>query len=109
MIIRILIAFLILSILGMGIAFLDMPEWYYEYLRVLLCSTSLATGIYDLKRANIFWVAIFLFLAVVFNPIMPFHLHSKTNWLILDVVAACIFTLKIYIYWGSSSFRNYLQ
>jgi hypothetical protein len=100
---------LYVSILAIGMAFMNVPEFYFDILRVTVCFTAVNVIINDYKTANPFWILLFGFIALIFNPIFPISLHSKENWIILDSICVFVFAIKIYIYSTTSSFKNYLE
>ena len=66
------------------------PYSYYILLRwvILLSSAAVAYSFYNLKLQG--WALVFVAVAILFNPIMPFYL-SKSEWVILDFIGACLF------------------
>ena len=76
----------IASTIVIGIGLFDMSGVFYTLLRFVVCVTA-CIGFVAARRAKVEdWVAVFAVLAVVHNPVMPFYLHSKALWTIVDLV-----------------------
>ncbi|NQU35542.1 MAG: hypothetical protein HQ521_20130 [Bacteroidetes bacterium] len=85
--------FICAAILLLGI--LELPIWYYFFLRVIVSVTSVIVVIIELRNEGIsVWYIIFGFIGIIFNPIIPIYLNNKGIWVVLDVIAAIIFISK---------------
>lgn len=87
-----------LSIITGALLILAIPPWnysYYIFLRwvVLISAVILAYG-YG-KSKHVGWAYVFGGIAVLFNPLIPFHL-TKSVWVIIDLVTATSFFLSAY-------------
>lgn len=81
--------------LASGILFLlgiptGWPYSYYILLRwaILVSSAAVSYGFYNSKLQG--WALVFVAVAILFNPIVPFYL-SKSTWVIMDFIGACLF------------------
>lgn len=70
----------IASTLAIGLGLLRMPFGYYTLLRVVLCLTSALGFAGARSRGDNRWVWIYAVLAIVYNPILPVKLGSKSLW-----------------------------
>lgn len=70
---------------------------YYVLLRFVVCGVC-AYGAYlaaEIKKNG--WVWILGGMAILFNPILPFHLGRDT-WAIVDIVTAIILLLSLFLF-----------
>lgn len=72
------------------------PVPYFAYYQLMNWVVVGAAGIvawraYEMNRLSVMWV--FIFVAVVFNPLAPLHLRADV-WQIVDIVAAVLFLLS---------------
>lgn len=76
----------------LGIALSPLPYGYYMLTRVvvLLAALPVANTTYQRDKAFTAWVALFVIVAVIFNPVVPLHLTRRV-WMILNVAAANLF------------------
>ena len=67
---------------------------YYQLLRWIIAGsgTYLAYSSYNAKKE--FWTWVFVGIALLFNPIIPFHFLRDT-WQSIDVITAIIFFISI--------------
>ena len=71
-----------------------LPIGYYTFLRIVICIVSVILLFFP-KNGNISWHHIINGLvAIMFNPIIPIYLHSKTTWMVIDMVAAVWFIIQ---------------
>lgn len=82
----------------LAIGCFPLPIGYYTFLRLVTCGSAIAIIVADSKRgmnfSNILWAIV----ALLFNPIFPVYLHSKTVWAIIDAATAILFAYKTYYY-----------
>lgn len=90
-----MILFLI-PIMLLLLAIADMPSGYYVFMRIVVCFACciVAYNAYNDKNSISVGVVIFGLMAVLFNPIVPIYFHDKDIWIVIDVIAAIIFTIK---------------
>ena len=63
------------------------PYAYYQILRWVVTIAALV-GAYDAHEAKrTYWIAAFVAIAILFNPIAPIHL-DKITWSLIDLVVA---------------------
>ena len=81
----------IVPAVALAIALFPLPYGYYKLLRVVVCLAAIVIAAHSYDKPNAgAWPLAFIALAIVFNPIIPLHLH-RAVWLPVDVVAALIF------------------
>ena len=82
--------FKFLASLLLLIALLQMPYDYYQFLRWFITVASVFS-VYTLAiRNEPIYMWFFIVLAILFNPIEPFHLQRET-WKIIDILGATVF------------------
>ena len=85
------VLFIPIGILAIGI--LPLPIGYYTLVRIVVFITMgyLAWQYFEAKDNTLVWV--FGFFAVLYNPILPIYLHSKTLWIVFNIttIAALIY------------------
>jgi hypothetical protein len=81
------------SLLFLGVA--NMPIGYYNFLRIMVTIGAVLIIIQELKDGTGMWVVIFGIVAVLFNPLIPVYLGKKENWLLIDLISAVLFLVKV--------------
>ena len=76
------------------IAIFGLPYGYYTFLRLAVTGMSLyaAFGLLEKGSGN-FWVM--LFIALLFNPLIPINL-SKDIWMLINIITGSYFTVTAY-------------
>jgi len=74
----------------------DWPYAYYQLLRWIVCGVGAYSAYvaYTQKRRG--WTGIFVVIAILFNPMVPFYLERGT-WQVLDIIAAIPFLAFAFI------------
>lgn len=85
-------AFWIFPVVLLLVAVLPLPYAYYIFMRVVVCGAALyiAFSENEVSKGVNFWVCALLGVAVLYNPVVPFHLSRKV-WLILNIATALFF------------------
>ena len=88
--------FKIVAILFLLGALANNPYGYYQFLRwvILIIGTYSAYSAY--KIGSKAWTWIFVTIAVLFNPIIPFALQRGT-WQSIDIMVAIVFFISLFI------------
>lgn len=73
-------------------AIFSLPYGYYQLLRLIVCGVAVWTSWSFYKSKLTTWAIIFLFVAILFNPLEPVYL-TKGAWVPLDFITACLFVL----------------
>ncbi|KAF0144670.1 MAG: hypothetical protein FD156_1684 [Nitrospirae bacterium] len=77
------------------LAFGDHPYGYYQLLRWVTCGTSTYSAFIAHSIGKKFWIWVFGITALLFNPLIPFHL-SRDIWSIIDVAVGILFLVSIF-------------
>jgi hypothetical protein len=85
----------------LAFAVFPMPYGYYGLLRFCVASVAVYCA-YDAwkKKAEGYYLIGFLFVAVLFNPLIPVY-FDKTIWAGIDVTLACAF------FWFGKNYKEY--
>ena len=76
------------------IAIFGWPYGYYEFLRLVVTGISLYAAFGLLEKGTVnFWIM--LFIALLFNPLIPIHL-SKEIWILINIIFGSYFTSTAY-------------
>jgi hypothetical protein len=88
-----------LPIFMLSLSFFHLPYGYYTLLRIIVtgCAGYLAHLEYVLNKNLSIYFSLLIFLAVLFNPIIPIH-FSKSIWGGLDIFAVIIFGLHAVVF-----------
>ena len=78
------------------IAVLHLPISYYTFLRTVVTLGATLVIIKSSVAKEYVWIAIFVVIAIVFNPFFPIYLYQKTKWLWVDLLAALLFLIDLY-------------
>lgn len=76
-------------------AVLKAPREYYWLLRTIVFIGALLVLIKN--GYHIYWMLLFGFVAILFNPIFPIFLHEKLYWMPLDILTGILFLLEVII------------
>jgi hypothetical protein len=95
-----MIALAVVSTCAVGLGLLAMPFGYYTLLRVVLCLTSAVGFAAARKRSDTLWSWVYAALAVIYNPLFPLKLGSKSIWIGLNVLTLAV------LWTGASRFRG---
>lgn len=80
------------------LAITKLPIGFYTFLRIFVTLVSILVIVSELKAGLNFWVILFGFIAITFNPIFPIYLGHKSNWKVIDIVCGIIFLTKSFYY-----------
>ena len=76
------------------VAIFGLPYDYYTFLRLAITGLSLYAAFELLEKGSVnFWVM--LFIALLFNPLIPIHL-SKGIWILINIISGSYFTFIAY-------------
>lgn len=78
------------------IALAKLPYGYYTLLRIVVTVCAIVLAAEIKKRDNIgAWFVAFVFVALLFNPLIPIHL-TRGVWAPIDVGCALMFAAHMY-------------
>jgi len=63
------------------------PYNYYKLLRWVVCGVTAYITFLSIKQERYFWAILTGIFALLFNPLIPFHL-DRDVWQIIDLIAA---------------------
>lgn len=87
----------LLSIVMLLFALADNPYIYYQILRWVVGCTIGFSAYLAYENKKVFWAFVLGIIAIIFNPITPFHL-DRDIWAFLNIVAAFMLILNIIFY-----------
>jgi hypothetical protein len=68
----------------------DWPYAYYQFLRFVVCGVGAYVAWVSYNSKHVWTTWLFGLVAVLFNPLIPFHL-SREIWQAVDVACAALF------------------
>jgi hypothetical protein len=87
----------ILLLICAGLLFvglMDLPIGYYTLLRIIITIGSVLVVVSEYQNGLNFWIISFGLIAILFNPLMPIYLNSKSAWMPIDIIGGIIFIIK---------------
>ena len=87
--------------LGLGlllfIASAPLPYGFYTFTRIIICGFSLVLFYQNFNASDkkSSWAWFFLFLAVLFNPLIVIHMQKEV-WTIIDIILGLFFVFLAY-------------
>lgn len=78
------------------IALAKMPYGYYTLMRLIVCGTFIIIFFQSLDLKNLFWIIISVTLAVLYNPILPFHL-GKDVWVPINIISIVLMLVSFFL------------
>jgi len=88
----------VVSAIILMLSFFSWPYGFYTLLKLVVTAAAIYYTYYLYKilaRQN-FWFWGFVFIAILFNPIVPVTLGDKSIWLIIDVIVAIFLLVGIF-------------
>ena len=85
---------MLVSIVILSVGIFPMPSEYYMFLRIVVFCSAIASFIWfplDYLKEK----AVMAIIATVYNPIYPIYLHSKSAWILINLLTIW-FNFKIY-------------
>lgn len=80
----------IISGLMLLLALGSLPGAYYEYLRTIVCITSIFIATDSFVNKKYTWAWIFVGIGILFNPFYQIYLQ-KESWQIIDIISGVLF------------------
>ena len=78
----------------LGIGILPMPIGYYTLLRLVVCCSAIYYAYNFKQNGDIVSMLIFIFIAILYNPIFPVYLYEKWLWIVVNIITAILFFIK---------------
>ena len=77
----------------LGLALSSMPQGYYTFLRLVVCSYALFVFFHEIRK-DLSWRAIVpALLALLYNPVFPVHFEDKDIWRALNITSIVLFSV----------------
>lgn len=73
-----------------------LPIGYYTFLRIVVCIVAVILLFYPKSESVTYCHIINGLVAILFNPIIPIYLHSKTAWVVIDAATAGWFLYQMF-------------
>ena len=71
-----------------------LPVGYYTFLRIVVCIVSVVLLFYPKSKSITYRHIINGIVAILFNPVWPVYLHSKTAWVVIDAAVTVWFVFQ---------------
>mgnify|MGYP006873000762 CR=1 FL=1 len=71
-----------------------LPVGYYTFLRIVVCIVAVILLFFPKGKGITYRHIVNGLVAILFNPIIPVYLHSKTAWVVIDAVVAGWFVVQ---------------
>jgi hypothetical protein len=78
------------------LALAKLPIGYYTFLRIAVTIVSGIIVAEELKNGINTSVIVFAIIAILFNPIIPIYIGSKSSWMPIDVICGIVFIVKYF-------------
>ena len=78
------------------LAVAKLPIGYYTFLRI---AVTLVAGIIvgnELQNGSTTSVIVFAIIAILFNPIFPLYIGTKSSWIPIDIICGIVFIIKYF-------------
>jgi hypothetical protein len=78
------------------LAVAKLPIGYYTFLRI---AVTLVAGIIvgnELQNGSTTSVIVFAIIAILFNPIFPLYIGTKSSWIPIDIICGIVFIIKFF-------------
>lgn len=86
----------ITSILCAILLFMAVLKASREYYWLLRTVVPIGAVLVIIKNTTtIYWMLLFLVVAILFNPIFPIYLYKKVLWMPLDIITGLLFLIEI--------------
>jgi hypothetical protein len=85
----------IIAAIMLLVAIAPFPYGYYQFLRWIICGIAIFIAYTTYHINRIWFMALFVAIAILFNPIMIIH-FEKEIWQFIDIVCAAVFIASIF-------------
>ena len=78
------------------VALIHLPIGFYTFLRIMVTGIA-AYNAYEARNDTPkVWFIFFIVAAIVYNPLIPIYLGSKSSWMPVDIVFGIIFFMAVF-------------
>jgi uncharacterized membrane protein HdeD (DUF308 family) len=74
---------------------LTLPYGYYRFLRWVVTLGGIFSAVSSFQKNAVGWAFSFGIIAILFNPIAPFHME-KSTWVVFDILTAIVFGVSAF-------------
>jgi hypothetical protein len=78
------------------VALIHLPIGFYTFLRILVTGIAAYNAYEAMNDAPKAWFIFFIIAAIVFNPLIPIYLGSKSSWMPVDILFGIIFLVAAF-------------
>ncbi len=78
------------------IALLNLPIGYYTFMRIGVTIALILLIRKEIEKGINTWVILFGIITILFNPILPIYLGSKSSWIPIDTISGIIFLAYVF-------------
>lgn len=96
----------IIAIIFLVLALGRYPYGYYTLIKLVVCGVTVYGACFAKKMEKIGWVWSFGIIAVLFNPVIPVHLYSRSTWQFIDLAVAVVLLISIFAVRKSQSLKQ---
>jgi len=101
-----IIAICLVAAAALVVGCFPLPIGYYTFLRIVACAVAVSLLFFPKSNGVTYRHIINGVVAILFNPIVPVYLHSKTAWVVIDAVAAGWFLLQAILFIKSTHYEK---
>jgi hypothetical protein len=77
------------------------PDNFYTLLRWVCCAVFVYSAVISFQVKRMLWLAIFVVLGIVFNPIFPLLLN-RSAWIMADWFSIAAMVIAAFVFWKAS-------
>lgn len=97
---------IIISVILLFLAMIEgLPYGFFTLLRLVIFGTTVYLSWLAYKSEQRIWVWLFGFIALVFNPLLPFYL-GRDLWVIIDLLVAFFLFVSIFTFKLPKNFKT---
>jgi|688.fasta_scaffold146444_3 hypothetical protein len=78
------------------VAVFNLPIGYYTFMRIGVTIGSILLIRQEIRNDINTWVILFGIITIIFNPILPIYLGSKSSWIPIDTISGIIFLAYVF-------------
>lgn len=75
------------------VAVFTLPIGYYTFMRIGVTIASILLLRQEIEKGFNTWVILFGIITILFNPVLPVYLGSKSSWMLIDIIAGGTFLI----------------
>jgi len=75
------------------VAVFELPIVFYNILRITITIGAFIGILFEIKKDVNLWGISFIYIMLLFNPILPIYLSEKHYWIPIDIAVALLFII----------------